>query len=98
MSRLVQATTVTFLHPDPKGPVHEYESIRCTPGHPGTETVILEIPETAHPVSEHGRRHSLPIAHGWEAIVSNSDGEILVDGHVTRIHEGWSASVYTLRR
>lgn len=98
MSRLVHATTVTFLHPDPTGPVYEYNSIRCTPGHPGTETVILEVPETAHAVSEHGHQHPPPIANGWEAIVSNSDGEILVDGHVIRSHEGWSASVYTLRR
>lgn len=98
MTRLVHATTVTFLHPDPEGPVYEYESIRCTPGRPGTETVILEVPETVDPSSEQGKRHSSPIASGWEAIVSNSDGEILVDGHVIWSHTGRSASVYTLQR
>jgi hypothetical protein len=98
MTRLVQATTATFLHPDPEGPVHEYESIRCTPGRPGTDTIILEVPQTARPGSTHGCRPSPPIANGWEAIVSNSDGEILADGHVIRSHDGRSASVYTLQR
>jgi hypothetical protein len=99
MTRLVQATTVTFLHPDPNGPIHEYDSIRCTPGRPGTETVIIEVPKTeTDSNSEQGRQHSRPVANGWEALVSNADGEVLVDGYVIRTHHSRSASVYTLHR
>ena len=98
MPRLAQATTATFLDPDPAGPVHEYDSIRCAPGPPDTETVRIESPEDAHPVSKQGIPQSLPIAIGWEAIISTSAGEILVDGHGSRIHHGYSASVYTIQR
>lgn len=102
MTRLVQATTVTFLHPDPDGPIHEYDSIRCTPGRPETETIIIEVPKTeieiAHSNSKQRRQHPSLVANGWEGLVSNADGEVLVDGYVIRSRHGRSASVYTLHR
>lgn len=104
MTRLVHATTVTFLHPDPNGPIYEYDSIRCMPGRPGTETVIIEVPkseteaESAYSNSKQGRQHSPSVANGWEALVSTADGEVLVDGYVIRSHYSRSASVYTLQR
>lgn len=99
MSQLIEATTVTFLDPDPAGSVHEYDSIHCTLGPPQTETVLIEVPDDAHQVSEpeHGLQHSGPITPGWEAIVSNSAGEILVDGYVTRIQTSRFANIYTIR-
>lgn len=98
MPQLAQATTATFLDPDPTGPVYEFDSSRCAPGRPRTEMVTLEIPEDAYSVSGHRSRQSLPIAIGWEAIISTSGGEILVGGHVSRIHHGSSASVYMIQR
>lgn len=99
MSRLIEATTVTFLDPDPAGPVYEYDSIRCTPASPQTETILIEVPDDAHRISEpeQGLQHFPPIAPGWEAIVSNSAGEILVDGYVTRIQTSRFACIYTIR-
>lgn len=98
MSRLIEATTVTFLDPDPAGPVHEYDSIHCTSGPPQTETIIVEVPDDAHRVSEpeQGLQHSPSIVPDWEAIVSTSAGEILVDGYVTRIQMSRFASIYTI--
>lgn len=34
MSSLAHATIITFLDPDPDGPIHEYLSIRCAPTPP----------------------------------------------------------------
>ena len=97
MSRLTQATTATFLDPNSAGPVYEYDSIRCSPGPPDTDAIRIEIPKDAHPVSKQGNQHSAPITPGWEAIISSSAGEILVDGHVSRIYQGRSTTVYTIQ-
>lgn len=98
MPQLTHPMTVTFLDPDPTGSVYEFDSIRCAPGRPRTETVRIESPADVYSVSGHGSRQSLPIAIGWEAIISTSAGEILVDSHVSRIHHGSSASFYTIQR
>lgn len=96
MPQLAQATTATFLHPDPTGPVHEYDSIQSVHNPSGTTTVSIEIPNDAHSVSEQRGQRSFPITTGWEAIISTSAGEILVDGHVSRIYQGRSTTVYTI--
>jgi hypothetical protein len=101
MTCLVQATTTTFSHPDPTGLIHEYDSIRCTPGWPGTETVIIEVLETENEAiysnSTQRRQRLLSVANGWVALVSTADGEILVD-YVIRSHHSRSASVHTLQQ
>ena len=96
MSRLAQATTATFLHPDPTGPVREYDSIQSVHNPSGTTTVTIEIPNDAHPVSEQRSQQSIPITTGWEVILSSSAGKILVDGQVSRIHRSRSTTVYTI--
>lgn len=96
MSQLAQATTATFLYPDPTGPVREYDPIQSVHDPSGTTTVTIEIPTDAHSVSEYGSQQSVPITTGWEVILSSSAGEILVDGHVSRIHRSRSTTVYTI--
>lgn len=97
MPRLAQATTVPFLHPDPVDPVHEYDSIQYIHDPSGATTVSIELSKDAYPVSEHGVSN-LPITTGREALIPNSAGESLVDGHVGHIHQDHSTTVYTVHR
>lgn len=96
MPSLAHATTATFLDPNPDGPVHEYSSIRCAPTPPDPKTVRIEVPLDTHPPDEHGLPRAPPITPGWEALISDSDGNILFDGHVIRATHGVAASVYTI--
>ncbi len=96
MPHLAQATTITFLDPDPDGPVHEYTSIRCAPTPPDPKQVVIEVPVDAHPLDDQGLPRAPSITPGWEALLSNSSGDILVDGHVVAVTHGVAASVYTV--
>lgn len=68
MTCLVQAITVPFSDPDPTGLIHDYDSIRCTPGRPGTGSGIIEILETeteaTYSNSKQGRQRLLSVANG----------------------------------
>ena len=96
MPPLAHATTVTFLDPAPDGPIHEYTSFRCAPTPPNPTQVIIEIPVDAHPLDDQGLPQAPSITPGWEALISDSGGDILVDGHVVAITHGTAASVYTV--
>ena len=96
MPHLAQATTVTFLDPNPNGPIHEYTSIRCAPTPPNSTQVVIEVPIDAHPLDDDGLPRAPSITPGWEALISDSAGNILVDGHVVAVTHGVAASVYTV--
>ncbi len=96
MPPLAHATTVTFLDPDPDGSNHEYTSFQCAPTPPNPKRVIIEVPVDAHPLDDHGLPQALSITLGWEALISDSDGAILVDGHVVAVTQGMATSVYTV--
>ncbi len=96
MSPLTHATTITFLDPDPDGPIHEYTSFRCAPTPPNPKQVIIEVPLDAHPLNDHGLPRAPSITPGWEVLISDSGGAILVDGHVVAVTQGVAASVYTV--
>lgn len=96
MPPLAHATTVTFLEPDPNGPIHEYASFRCTPTLPNPKQVVIEVPIDAHPLDDNGLSQAPSITPGWEALISDSAGAILVDGHVVAVTHGVAASVYTI--
>lgn len=96
MPPLVHATTVTFLDPNPDGPIHEYTSIRCAPSPPNPKLVVVEVPLDTHPLDEQGLPRAPSITPGWEALISDSGGDILVDGHVVAVTHGVAASVYTI--
>lgn len=92
----MHATTATFLDPTPDGPIHEYTSIRCAPTSSDPKTICIEVPFDGHPVDEHGCPRAPLIAPGWEALLSNSRGDILFDGHVIGVRHNIAASVYTV--
>ena len=96
MPHLDHATTVTFLDPNPNGPIHEYASFRCAPTPPNPKQVVIEVPLDAHPLDDDGLPQAPSITSGWEALISDADGDILVDGHVVAVTHGVAASVYTI--
>ena len=96
MPPLAHATTVTFLDPNPNGPIHEYTSFRCAPTPPNPTQVVIEVPLDAHPLDDDGLPRAPSITPGWEALISDSDGDILVDGNVVAVTHGVAASVYTI--
>lgn len=96
MPHLAHATTATFLDPNPDGPIHEYTSIRCLRSSPDPKRVFIEIPIDAHPLNDHGFSRAPPIAPGWEVLISDSRGDILIDGHVGNVTHSPAASVYTI--
>ena len=96
MPPLAHATTVTFLEPDPNGPIHEYTPIRCAPTPPNPTQVVIEVPLDAHPLDDDGLPQAPSITPGWEVLISDAAGAILVDGHVVAVTHGMAASVYTV--
>jgi hypothetical protein len=58
--------------------------------------VFVEVPIDAHPLDDDGLPRAPPITPGWEALISDSDGNIIVDGHVVKVTHGVAASVYTV--
>ena len=96
MPPLAHATTITFLDPAPDGSIHEYTSFRCAPTPPNPEQMVIEVPLDAHPPDDDGLPRAPRITPGWEALISDSAGAILVDGHVVAVTHGVAASVYTV--
>ena len=96
MPPLTHATTITFLDPAPDGPIHEYTSFRCAPTPPNSEQVVIEIPLDAHPPDDDGIPRAPSITPRWEVLISDADGDILVDGHVVAVTHGVAASVYSV--
>ena len=96
MPPFAHATTVTFLDPAPDGPIHEYTSFRCASTPPNPKQVVIEVPVDAHPLDDQGLPQAPSITPGWEALISDAAGAILVDGHVVAVTHSVAASVYTI--
>ena len=88
MPPFAHATTVTFLDSAPDRPIHEYTSFRCAPTPPNPKQVVIEVPLDVHPLDDQGLPQAPPITPGWEALISDAAGAILVDGHVVTVPHG----------
>lgn len=97
MPPFAHVAMATFLDPNPDGPIHEYTSIRCPSISPNPKTVCIEISPDAHPLDGDGLPRASSITAGWEVLLSDTRGDILLDGHVISVTHGVAASVYTVK-